>query len=191
MDVTLKERVDPGALLRRLQAIVPLGFSVYSVQEVPLKIPSLMSQVDGMEYVFFVPGDHETAEAAVAGLLVSDRLDVQRKAKKKKRKNRFSRDQGPQMRTIDVRPNIVSMAVRDDLSVEGLVPIDIELKRVDNRGLRPSELLLLLGHAPLQCRVLRVRTTFSSTVQQVSIEEDEDELVRSALPPARSLAPIA
>lgn len=184
MDVTLKERVEPEALLARLRAIVPAGFEVYSVQEVPLKIPSLMSQVAGMEYVFFVPGEREAVEAAVAGLLVSETLEVERKAKKKKgKRRRFSR--GPQFRTIDVRPNIVSMSVRDDLSVEGLVPIDVELTMVGGRGLRPSELLELLGHAPLSCRVLRTRTTFASTVQQVPIEDDEEELLLSALPPDR------
>ena len=186
MDVTLKARVDPQELLARLKSIVPGGFEVFSVQEVPLKIPSLMSQLAGMEYVFFVPGDHEAVEASVMGLLVSETLEVQRKAKKKKGKRRFNR--GPAFRTIDVRPNIVKMAVREDLSVEGLVPIDVELKMTEGRGLRPSELLGLLGFEPLSCRVLRTRTTFASTVQQVPLEEDESELLRSALPPARPAA---
>ncbi|MFT4977096.1 MAG: radical SAM family uncharacterized protein/radical SAM-linked protein, partial [Myxococcota bacterium] len=190
MDVTLKGRVEPAALMEQLKAIVPAGFEVLSVQEVPLKIPSLMSQVEGMEYVFFVPGERETAEGAVSGLLVSDKLEVQRKVKKKKKKRQMMRRdrKAPTHRTIDVRPNIVSMGVRDDLSIEGLVPIDVSLKMTDGRGLRPSELLTLLGHEPLSCRVLRVRTTFSSTVQEVPTAEAEDELLFSSLPPARPIA---
>lgn len=186
MDVLLKERVEPTELLQRMQALVPAGFAVYSVQEVPIKSPSLMSQVAGMEYVFFVPGNPADVSERVSVLLSSERLEVSRKAKKKK--GRFKRrGQPPQMRIIDVRPNIVGMSVRDDLNVEGLVAIDVELCMVNGRGLRPSELLGLLGHAPLECRVLRTRTTFSSTVQQVPLatSDDEHDLLTAALPPAR------
>ena len=163
MDVILKERVDPQELLMRLQAVVPADFRVLSVSEVPLKSPSLMSQVAGADYVFFIPGQVETLEAAIAGLMVRDVIEVQRKAKKKKKKrNRWSRRQPPAMRTIDVKPNISRIAVRHELCAEDLVAVDVSLVTVDGRGLRPSELLGLLGADAPRCRVLRTRTRFSA-----------------------------
>jgi 3-oxoacyl-(acyl-carrier-protein) synthase III len=43
MDVVLHEQVDAAALRARLDAVVPGGFRVYGVREVPLRAPSLMS----------------------------------------------------------------------------------------------------------------------------------------------------
>ncbi|MDG1480461.1 MAG: TIGR03960 family B12-binding radical SAM protein [Myxococcota bacterium] len=157
MDITLKERTDPRTLMARLEAVLPDDFRVLNVTEVPLKSPSLMSQVAGADYVFFIPAEPETIEAAIAGLVVSERIEVQRKAKKKKRRGRSM----PQaMRTIDVKPNIDRIALNAELSQEGLAAVDVSLVTVESRGLRPSELLALLGADFRKCRVLRTRTRF-------------------------------
>ncbi len=158
MDITLQERVEPADLLARLKAVLPAEFRVLDVSEVPLNAPSLMSQVIGADYVFFIPEQAETVEAAIAGLLVSERIEVRRKAKKKKRRGRTM----PQaMRTIDVKPNIESLALNTELSQDGLAAVDVCLLTVDGRGLRPSELLELLGSDARKCRVLRTRTRFA------------------------------
>jgi radical SAM family uncharacterized protein/radical SAM-linked protein len=158
MDITLQERVEPADLLARLKAVLPAEFRVLDVSEVPLNAPSLMSQVIGADYVFFIPEQAETVEAAIAGLLVSERIEVRRTAKKKKRRGRTM----PQaMRTIDVKPNIESLALNTELSQDGLAAVDVCLLTVDGRGLRPSELLELLGSDARKCRVLRTRTRFA------------------------------
>jgi len=158
MDITLKERVDPQELLARLKGVLPADFRMLSISEVPLKSPSLMSQVAGADYVFFIPGDRDTIELALAGLLVSERIEVQRKAKKKKKRGRWMRQE---MRTIDVKPNIKSLALREELCKDGLVALDVSLVTVESRGLRPSELIGLLGADSRKCRVLRTRTRFA------------------------------
>ena len=86
MDITLNQRVDPEALLAELAEKVPTGFRVFGVAEVPLKAPSLMSSVAGMDYVVIVDGETDQWEPVVAGLLVRDRIEVERRNKKKKLK---------------------------------------------------------------------------------------------------------
>jgi radical SAM-linked protein len=174
MDITLKERADPQELLARLRGVLPADFRMLSISEVPLKSPSLMSQVAGADYVFFIPGDRDTIELALAGLLVSERIEIQRKAKKKKRRGRAM----PQaMRTIDVKPNIKSLALREELCKDGLVALDVSLLTVETRGLRPSELLGLLGVDSRKCRVLRTRTRFARVENKPITGLDQERAV--------------
>lgn len=174
MDITLKERADPQELLARLRGVLPPDFRMLSISEVPLKSPSLMSQVAGADYVFFIPGDRDTIELALAGLLVSERIEIQRKAKKKKRRGRAM----PQaMRTIDVKPNIKSLALREELCKDGLVALDVSLLTVETRGLRPSELLGLLGVDSRKCRVLRTRTRFARVENKPITGLDQERAV--------------
>ncbi|MFT5683983.1 MAG: radical SAM family uncharacterized protein/radical SAM-linked protein [Myxococcota bacterium] len=175
MDLTLKARVEPRELMARLEAVLPDDFRVLDVKEVPLKSPSLMSQVAGADYVFFIPVESETIEAAIAGLMVSERIEVERKAKKKKKRGRTM----PQvMRTIDVKPNIDRLALNAELSQDGLTAVDVSLVTVENRGLRPSELLALLGADFRKCRVLRTRTRFEK-VENKPVTGLENEVALS------------
>ena len=91
--------------------------------------------------------------------MVSERVEVKRKAKKKKKRGRWMRQE---MRTIDVKPNIVKLAIRQDLCTDGLVAVDVQLATIETRGLRPSELLGLMGVDFRKCRVMRTRTRFAS-----------------------------
>lgn len=49
---------------------------------------------------------------------------------------------------------------------DGMTAIAVELHRVGDRGMRPSELLNLLGYDIESCHVLRLRTRFSATMTQ-------------------------
>ena len=188
MDVVLNAPVDPQAALVRLQAILPVGFRAFSVQEIPLKAPSLMSQIAGTDYVFFIPGERETIEAALQGLLVSESIEVERDLKKKTRE-KMRRKRGPRQftRTIDVRPNIRRLEVREDLTGDGLVAVDVSLATVDGRGLRPSELLTLLEVSPEACRVLRTRTRFAEGIQEQALPEDVAEVTLVSAEPEAGL----
>ena len=45
MDITLNRRVDPAELSDKLAKLVPHGFRVFGVKEVPIKTPSLTSLI--------------------------------------------------------------------------------------------------------------------------------------------------
>lgn len=105
MDVVLKERIAPEALLERLQAVLPLGFYAYQAEEVPLKAPSLMSQVRGFRYRLSVYApDIDALDARISEILASDAALVQRKRKTKRgKRTKFVYE------TVDVRPVLESL----------------------------------------------------------------------------------
>ena len=47
-----------------------------------------------------------------------------------------------------------------------MTAIAVELHRVGDRGMRPSELLKILGYEIESCHVLRLRTRFSATMSK-------------------------
>ena len=47
---------------------------------------------------------------------------------------------------------------------DGMTAVAVELHRVGDRGMRPSELLTLLGYSIESCHVLRLRTRFSAAM---------------------------
>ena len=164
MDVTLHAQVDPALLLSQLQATLPAGFRAFSVREVPLSAPSLMSTVSGAEYLFFVSDPPDDLDDRIAELLASDSLEVERRKKAKKGPRRPRG--GPGMREVDLRPHIraISRAGEGDL-VPGLggpgqAALRVELDVVGDRGCKPSELVGLLELDPLSVRVLRLDTRF-------------------------------
>lgn len=152
MDITLNERVDPDTLLADLAEKVPTGFRVFGVAEVPLKAPSLMSSVAGMDYVVIVDGEPDEWEPVVAGLMVRDRIDVERRNKKKKRRR------GPSMRVIDIRPNIGSVELEGVGDKQTLIRITLET--VDGRGAKIREVLEAMAADFSDAVVVRVNTRF-------------------------------
>ncbi len=173
MDVSLYKEVDAQLLLERLKQVVAPGFKVMSVEEVDLKSPALMAAVTGMDYIMYIPESTDTLKAKIETLLAQDEVIVERKRKERKKRGRGrgKRPTGPVMRQIDMRPNIgsLSLSVPDALRKEdGSTAVAVELHRVGDRGMRPSELLKLLGHDIEACHVLRLRTRFSSTMVSFS-----------------------
>ena len=171
MDVSLYKRVEPSVILERMKRLVAPGFKVMSVEEVDIKAPALMAAVTGMDYIMYVPDDAETVQASIETLLAQNEVIIQRKRKKKKARNGRRKSFGPKMRSIDVRPNIGSMSLNVPEHLQksdGMAAIAVELHRVGDRGLRPSELMTLIGYDIQQCHILRLRTRFSNTVSGVS-----------------------
>jgi radical SAM-linked protein len=161
MDVILNEPVDPAELMARVQACVPRGFKVFGVREVPLKSPSLMSQVQGADYAFVVDRPPVDLSARVSRLLEQDELLVERKNKKRKgRKHRWSRR--PAMRTLDLKPHLrridllsngvpMALGAEEDQAV-----LAVKLDVVEGRGCKPSEMIGLLGLELSNVRVVRL-----------------------------------
>ena len=167
MDITLNERIDTDELLERLQETVPEGFRVYGVTEVDLKAPSLMSAVDGMDYVVIVDGPPERWEPAVSGLLVRDQVIVERRTKRKARRR------GPPMREVDIRPNIVSVGVEPAGEEHSL--IRVELRTIDTRGAKIREVLDVMGADFTDAQVVRLNTRFTDdlTLGEMAIGKAE------------------
>ena len=167
IDIYLKEKVDVQEVLVRLKRLVAPGFNVLSVKEIPFSAPSLMGSVTGMDYIFYVPEGDRELENEVQSLLGKNEILIQRKKKVKKRKGR-RRNTGEKnpMRTINVRPNIkeIGFSVPENLQKKGFQALSVALDRVDQRGLRPSEFLTLLGFNIEQSHVLRLRTRFLEPV---------------------------
>lgn len=167
MDVLLNERVEPGELLARLQAVAPKGFSVLGVQEVSVRAKSLMSTVAGADYVLVVDTPPADLDERVQRVASASELLVERKRKKKKGRARWKRRHLSATRTIDLRPNVR----RVELTSGGLgLPVQVgaeqavlavELDVVDGRGCKPSELLELLDLPADTIRVVRLRTRFA------------------------------
>jgi radical SAM family uncharacterized protein/radical SAM-linked protein len=173
MDITLNKRKDPAALLEALQEQVPQGFRVFGVAEVPLKAPSLMSSVAGMDYVVIAEGEVEVWEPVVAGLLVRDTIEVVRKNKKKKRRR------GPQERTVDIRANIESIELEP--MGEGQTLMRITLQTIEGRGAKIREVLETMDADFSGAIVVRVNTRFTEDLPLGWMAEGKGEHVKAAL----------
>ncbi len=163
MDVTLVERVDPEAFRDRLAGTVPADFRVFEAREEPLGAGSLMSRIAGADYVFVVSDPPADLDARIAAVTAAERLPVERRRKERKR-GRRGRGAAPRTRTVDLRPNLVSLGRASGLPPEatpapaGAALLDVRLAVVDGRGARPSEIVGLLGLSAEAVRVVRVAT---------------------------------
>ena len=175
MDITLNKRMDPTALLEELAKLVPEGFRVFGVEEVPLKASSLMSTVAGMDYVIIVDGPPEDWEPAIAGLLVRDVIEVSRRTKRKKRRR------GPPTRMVDIRPNITSITVEAAGNEQSI--IRVALKTIDRRGAKIREVLEVMGADFSKAQTVRVNTRFIEEMGLGDMAEGKGEAFASALPP--------
>jgi radical SAM family uncharacterized protein/radical SAM-linked protein len=155
MDVVLHEQVDAAALRARLDAVVPGGFRVYGVREVPLRAPSLMSIVAGADYLFFVDGAPEGLAARVDALVAATEVPVERETKASRRKGPRGRKQTS---SFNFRPHIRALSLRSGEG--GDLVLEVSLDTVAGRGARPSELLHLLELPQNSVRVLRRDTRF-------------------------------
>jgi len=150
MDLLLRERVRADDLMGRLLATAPEGFLVLGVSEIPLPAPSLMSQVTGATYSFFVPAAPDGAlEDAVARFLGSESWPIERR-KERERK------------MVDLRPLVLSIQPTGER--EGVATLEVELRSGEGPSARPHEVLMALGLDPSNCRVLRRETRLRGTL---------------------------
>ena len=160
MDIVLKERVEPEALLQRVKATLPEGFHAYAIEETPLKGPSLMSLANGFAYTIHGAMDRDAAAQRVEALLAADELIVERKGKAKKkhkrqRHNKHRRDVKPTVQ-LNVRPMISRLEV-----VEGdgqHVVLELETEIAEGKHVRPGEILQKLGLDPTTTRIIKSDT---------------------------------
>ena len=174
MDITLNRRVDPAELSDKLAKLVPHGFRVFGVKEVPLKTPSLMSAVAGMDYVVIVDGKPDVWEPPVVGLLVRDVIEVTRRTKRKNRRKR------PPTRQVDIRPNIETISVEPAGEQQSI--IRVKLRTVDGRGAKIREVLEAMGCDFSQAQTVRVNTRFTDGIELGNMGQGIGESFGQALP---------
>lgn len=144
LDVDLRDPeaadVDLVALPARLSPLLPPGLDVTAATAIDRSTTSLQEAVTSCTWRMELPGlDRGVAEAAVASLLAAASLPVTRERK------------GKQV-SDDLRPGVISLAVVDGDVTGGVAPaggpvvLEAELA-TQPRGIRPSELLAVLGEA--------------------------------------------
>lgn len=130
---------QPGAgLAQSLTAALPEGMEVTGAAPVGVGEPSLQHDVVACRWQVEVPEQPGQAEA-VEGFLASESVIMTRQRK-------------GQDVTDDVRPAVLSLAL--GAGAPGAAVLDVELATT-SRGLRPSELLGVLGMDPATARMIR------------------------------------
>lgn len=149
MDVVLRAVVQPDEAVKRLAAALPMGLDVFTAKAVPLKTPSLMASVTGFSYTLEIEEDPHVVRQKITALLARPSIEIEREGKKNRKGVR-------RVTTVEVRPMITRMEVRADSRP---VIADLELRRVDSRGIRMREILALLELDPASVRIKK-RTTY-------------------------------
>ncbi len=130
LDVWLDGESLPEEVQERLDRSAPPGLTVLSVREVPLKAPSLQSQLVATVYHAAIPPQPEHQER-IEGLLAAETLPRERRGKR-----------------YDLRPLVEGVW----LEANG---IGMRLAALPSATGRPDELLLTLGIDPLALRIHR------------------------------------
>ncbi|MEA3366433.1 MAG: TIGR03960 family B12-binding radical SAM protein [Candidatus Hydrogenedentes bacterium] len=151
MDVVLRAFVQPKEAVERLANTLPVGLEVFEADMVPLKTRALMACVTGFSYTLEIQDEPDAVQRKVAALLAWPSVEIEREGKKNRKGVR-------RVSTVDVRPMIKRMDVRLDSRPAVL---DLELRRVNSRGVRMREILALLELDPASVRIKK-RTTYLS-----------------------------
>ncbi len=147
MDITLVERVEPSVAADRLRSVLPAGFDVLGVREVPMSAPSLMSVAKGASYTLILPeADRQELAARVQSLVESPEIIIQRLGKINSKRATGRKI----LKDLNIRPMIREMKLRD-----GDIPaVDVTFVDVDGKPGKPKDLYALLaGDGPM--RVLK------------------------------------
>lgn len=136
MDVVLHQVVDPMDAFARLRSVVPEGLLVLGCGEVDLRAPGMMGEVAAVDYVVHHREPRAHVDLAVWSLLEADALLIEREGK-------------AGVATIDVRPMIRHLQVREDGAIE------VGLQEVAGKPGKARDIVALLGLPAGEVRVLR------------------------------------
>lgn len=129
LDVDLARPVDPGELVERVGATLPEGLTPDGAVDLAPGAPALQEVVTSVEYEIETAVGSSAAAAAVDALVAADAVEATRS-----RKGRET--------TEDVRPLVLGLSAADAGSGRTRLHTEIATRP---RGLRPSELLDVLG----------------------------------------------
>jgi len=155
LDLTLVARVEPEAWLAELARVLPEGFGVHGIAEVPCGAPSLMAANVGADYrLLFPTTSPDELRARLDALLARETIPVERKTKKQRRKSKRGRKVGA-AREVDVRPSIVSAALAEE---DGVAVVTLRLVKHDGVIAKVRDLLPALTDEPERVLVVRTET---------------------------------
>jgi radical SAM family uncharacterized protein/radical SAM-linked protein len=163
LDAKLHARVDPAEVAVRVDEMLPHGLEVLGAGELPLGARALMDQVRGARYVISVPACAEDLTARIAELLGRERIEVERRQRKKGRER---------VKRVDLKPRIDRLSVENGPGTIGASLLLLETSDPDGRLVRPRDLLPLIVPCPIEdCVVRKVRTLAFSGEQLVPVDE--------------------
>jgi len=144
LDISLYRRLSPVKVLGQISPQLPEGLSIISVEEIPLALPSLQSQMRQAEYQvrLVTSSSPEEIRAHIEALLAETSIPWQRPHKGK-------------IRSYDLRPRI------DDLWVAGQwdegVILGMRLQLSSQATGRPDDVLEALGYRKDTLSIHRTR----------------------------------
>jgi radical SAM family uncharacterized protein/radical SAM-linked protein len=181
IDIQLTEVLDSHEALSRLKAVCADGVDVLSVKEIPLRSPSLMGQIEAMEYVIYTRLEGSVLADRIQDLVATEEALIKRKVKKKFRGRKI---RNAHVRSINAKEYIedLSMSVPEGFEAEdGWSAFSAKLNRVGERGFRTSELLTLLGIEKKDTLVLRLRTRFRDEGMQQMEQESNPQYTEHSI----------
>lgn len=147
VDILINQPLDPAEALAQIRPALPAGIELHSVEEVPLKSPSLQNLLRQAEYHVTVETDLPAAELTqrIEALLAVDTL-------------RQTRQRRSQTEEIDLRPWLHDL--RLESVGEGEVHLSMRLTAGQFGNLRPAEVLQALGLAGNWAEIERTHLIF-------------------------------
>ncbi|MGQ9500705.1 MAG: TIGR03936 family radical SAM-associated protein [Anaerolineae bacterium] len=147
MDVILEEAIEAAELVRRLQAVAPVGLRIIEAHPVPLQAPALQVQLRQAEYCVYLSPSLPCEEIArrIAEFLSTTHF-VQERMRQRRRE------------TIDLRPLVD--ALRLERCDDGAAELWMRLSQSAQCSVRPETVLEALGLAEIPSRIERTRLIF-------------------------------
>ncbi len=149
MDIILNQPVPPAEALARIRSALPLGLELHSVEEVPLKAPTLQHLLRQAEYRVMVETDLsvEQLQERTAALLGAEKINQTRWRKKRAEE-------------IDLRPWLYELQLESAGKGEAYLRLRLAAGPLGN--LRPEEVVKALGLGENWAEIERTRLIFDS-----------------------------
>jgi radical SAM-linked protein len=153
MDIILTQPVSPMATLERIRSALPLGIELHSVEEVPLKAPTLQHLLRQAEYRVRVETDlsAEQLKERIIALLAAEKVIQTRRRKKRAEE-------------IDLRAWLHEL--RLESSIDGEIYLQMRLAAGHLGNLRPEEILKAIGLGESWAEIERTRLIFEEVGEE-------------------------
>ncbi len=151
MDIIISQPVDPAEAQARIRPALPMGIELHSVEEIPLKAPTLQPLLRQAEYRVMVETDllAEQLRERVEALLRADKI-IQTRQRKKRAEE------------IDLRPWLHDLCVESVGDEEAYLAMRLAAGPLGN--LRPEEVLKALGLGENWAEIERTRLIFETSL---------------------------
>jgi len=148
VDIIITEPVDPTAAFEKIQAALPTGIELCSIEEASLKTPALQSLLRQAEYRVTVETElsAEVLAPHIETLLAAGKIIQTRRRKKRAEE-------------IDLRPWLVEL--RLESVADGEVRFHMRLAAGQSGNLRPAEVLKALDLTDNWAEIERTRLIFA------------------------------